>query len=422
MTAVNSKTAPTSSSQCPFAAGRPPSMMYRDDMFPAVAEARRVQPVFYSEEIGHWVVTRYADVLAVLQDTNRFSARNAAVPVSQIHPDARSILDGGGFSPEITVASLDKPRHTRLRNAFNPQLNHAVARKLEEDVRRIVAADIAKLEGRQRVDLLSSFTYELPARVIFLLLGIPEEEVPIVKELAVGRFQIDFAPSTREQQIAAAKNLLGLWNYTVRLVQERLRRPGDDFISGLLAHRNGDDSILTINEINTIGYGLVFAGHETTTNQLTNTIRELLTARRNWDAVCADPSIAANAVEEGLRYCGTVIGWRRTAKEEVELGGAIVPKDAPILLSLAGANRDPEVFADPERFDVHRKNARRHLTLGAGIHFCLGAPLTRLEMKLALEALALRYPNMCLVDGEAVPHYDTFIMRAPERLMVDLNG
>ena len=397
-------------------------MMYRDDMFEAIAVARQTQPVFYSEETGHWVVTRYQDVLSILQDTKRFSARNAAVPLSPLHADARAILDDGRFSPETTVASIDPPRHARLRTAFNPQLNPAVARKLEANIRQIVAGDIAKLEGRQRVDLLADFTYELPARVIFLLLGIPEEEVPIVKELAVGRFQIDFAPSTREQQVTASRNLLGLWQYTVDMVQKRMRRPGTDFISGLLALRNGDDSVLTINEINTIGYGLVFAGHETTTNQLTNTIREMLIARENWDAVCADPSLVPNAIEEGLRYCGTVIGWRRTAKEDVELGGVTIPKDAPILMSLAAANRDPQMFPDPERFDISRKNARRHLTLGAGIHFCLGAPLTRLEMKISLEALVQRYPHMRLAPGEPVPHYETFIMRSPERLMVDLNG
>jgi cytochrome P450 len=408
--------------QCPFRSGKPPSMTYDDDMFAGIAEARRVQPVFYSPETGHWIVTRYADVVSTFMDSDRFSARNAAVPVSPVHPEARAILDAGGFSPEPTISNTDAPKHTRLRNAFSPQLNPGVARRLDAAIRDIVAADLAKLEGRQQIDLLADFAYELPARVMFLLLGIPEEEVPLVKQLAVGRFQIDFAPSTRDQQVAAAGNLLGLWQYTVELVSKRQREPGDDFISGLLALRNGDDSILTINEINTIGYGIVFAGHETTTNQLTNTIREMLLARENWEAVCADPSLVANAVEEGLRFCGSVIGWRRTATEDVEMGGTVIPEGAPILLSLASANRDPEVFEDPERFDVRRKNARRHMTLGAGIHFCLGAPLTRLEMKIALEMLVQRFPNLSLVPGETVEHYDTFIMRAPDKLMVNLNG
>jgi cytochrome P450 len=408
--------------QCPFSSGAPPSMTYRDDMFAGIAEARRVQPVFFSPETGYWIVTRYADVVSIFMDSKRFSARNAAVPVSPVHPDARAILDAGGFSPEPTISNIDAPQHTRLRNAFSPQLNPGVARKLEDSIRRIVEADLAKLKGRQRIDLLADFAYELPARVMFLLLGIPDEEVPLVKELAVGRFQIDFAPSTREQQVVAAGNLLGLWQYTVELVQKRVRDPGDDFISGLLALRNGDDSVLTINEINTIAYGVVFAGHETTTNQMTNTIREMLLARENWEALCADPSLVANAVEEGLRFCGSVIGWRRVALEDVEIGGAVIPEGAPVLLSLAGANRDPEVFEDPERFDVRRKNARRHMTLGAGIHFCLGAPVTRLEMKIALEMLVQRFPNLRLVPGETVEHYETFIMRAPDKLIVDLNG
>jgi cytochrome P450 len=343
------------------------------------------------------------------------------VPLTPLHADARAILDAGGFTPEATVASIDPPRHTRLRMAFNPQLNPSVVRTLESEIRRIVAGDIAKLEGKQRIDLLADFTYELPARVIFLLLGIPEADVPKVKQLAMGRLQIDFAPSTREQQIWGAENVAGLWRYTCDLVQDRIRNPGQDFTSGLLALRNGDDSVLTINEINTITYGLVFAGHETTTNQLTNAIREMLIARENWEAICADPSLIPNAIEEGLRYAGSVIGWRRTATEDVELGGVTIPAGAPLLLSFLSANRDPEVFEDPERFDVRRKNARRHLTLGAGIHFCLGASLTRLEMKLSLEALTQRYPNMRLAPGEPVEHFNTFIMRAPERLMVDLN-
>ena len=406
---------------CPFPHGATPNMAYRDDMFPALAEARANRPVFFDETIGLWVVTRHADVSRVLQDPTVFSARNAAVPLTPLHADARAILDAGGFTPESTVASIDPPRHTRLRTAFNPQLNPSVVRRLESDIRRIVAGDVAKLEGRNRIDLLADFTYELPARVIFLLLGIPEADVPKVKQLAMGRLQIDFAPSTREQQIWGATNLSGLWRYTCELVQDRIHNPGQDFTSGLLALRNGDDSVLTINEINTITYGLVFAGHETTTNQLTNAIREMLIARENWEAICADPSLIPNAIEEGLRHAGSVIGWRRTAMEDVELGGVTIPAGAPLLLSFLSANRDPEVFEDPERFDVRRTNARRHLTLGAGIHFCLGASLTRLEMKLSLEALTERYPNMRLAADEPVEHFNTFIMRAPERLMVDLN-
>jgi cytochrome P450 len=414
-------TSPQAAEGCPFPHGATPNMTYRDDMFAALAEARANRPVFYDETIGLWVVTRHADVSRVLQDPTVFSARNAAVPLTPLHADARTILDAGGFTPESTVASIDPPRHTRLRMAFNPQLNPTVVRTLEADIRRIVAGDIAKLDGRDRIDLLADFTYELPARVIFLLLGIPEADVPKVKQLAMGRLQIDFAPSTREQQIWGAENVAGLWRYTCDLVQDRIRHPGQDFTSGLLALRNGDDAVLTINEINTITYGLVFAGHETTTNQLTNAIREMLIAHENWEAICADPSLIPNAIEEGLRYAGSVIGWRRTAMEDVELGGVTIPAGAPVLLSLLSANRDPEVFEDPERFDVRRKNARRHLTLGAGIHFCLGASLTRLEMKLSLEALTSRYPNMRLAEGEPVEHFNTFIMRAPERLMVDLN-
>ena len=409
-----------SSGTCPVHGGATPSLIYHDALYDELGAMRRSQPVFFDAEFGYWVVTRYQDVRSILQDSRRFSAQNTTVPLKPMHPDAVKILQEGNFTSEKTFSSIDPPRHTRLRTAANPQLNPKVSAILEADVRRIVGEEVAKLEGQREIDLLSAFTYELPARVIFVLLGIPEADVPLVKRLATGRVQIDFSPSTREQQIAAAHNLVGLWGYTSALVQDRIKNPKSDFTSGLLRFRNGDDSILTINEITTITYGLIFAGHETTTNQLTNSIREMLHDRAAWKAICDDPGLIPNAIEEGFRLCGAVTAWRRVALEDVEIAGQVIPANANVLLSFAAANRDEEVFPNPDVYDVRRDNARRHLTLGNGIHFCLGASLTRLEMKIALEQLTARYPGMRLREDEECPHFHTFIFRAPERLLVDL--
>jgi cytochrome P450 len=393
---------------------------YRDELYAALAAARTKEPVFYCEEIGYWIVTRHADAMEILSDPDRFSARNTTERVTPMHEDALQILKEGNFAPEQTQSTIDPPKHTRIRAATTPLLNVRSVSLMEPQVRNLVLKALDKLNGKKQVDLHKEFNYELPAQVIFKVLGIPEDEIPLVKKLSQGRTRIDFSPATYDQQIEGAHLLVGLWNYTVELVRKRLENPGNDFISGLIKTRNGDDSILTINEINTITYGLVFAGHETTTNQLTNTFREILTKREIWEEMCRDPSVIPTAVEEGLRLYGAVIGWRRIAKQDVVLSGVTIPAGARVMMSFASANRDPEVFQDPDKFDLRRANSRKQLTLGNGIHHCLGAPLARLEMKIVFEEFTKRYPNMRILENDKPEHLHTFVFRASDTLMVEL--
>jgi len=407
---------------CPFhdrSGGFTP--FFSDDLYSALAAARRAQPVFYCEEIDHWVVAKYADILAILRDTETYSAQNATLRLEPLHEDALRILSDGGFAPDTPQGSMDPPRHKRIRDATNPLMTVKAVASLEGRIRDVVDAALDRLEGRNRIDLLKDFAYELPAHVLFQLLGVPAEDAQTVKSLASGRLQIDFSPATYEQQLKGAHNLVGLWRYSVDLVKDRLATPRDDFPSGLVRLRNGDDAVLTINEINTIVYGLFFAGHETTTNQLANTFRELLAERVNYDAICADPALIPNAVEEAFRLYGTVIGWRRRTRRDVVIRGVAIPVHSNLLLSFASANRDADVFPDPEVFDIRRPNARRHLTMGSGIHFCLGAPLARLEMKIVLELFTQRFPNARLVPNQSLKHFHTFVFRAPEALLVDLD-
>ena len=393
---------------------------FSPELHAAFEVQRRDDPVFWCEEIGYWVLTKHADVYAVLHDGERFSSENTTRPVSPMAPEALAILKEGGYAQTGSHSSLNGAVHKRIRGVTSQTLNLREFMKLDGHIRRLVNNAIDRLEGKDEVDLLHEVNYELPAQVVFKVLGIPDADIPSVKKWAGARSVIDFSPATHEQQLEGARNMAAFWQYCTELVADRQKHPGDDFTSRMLAIRDGDDAVMTIPEIITHTFGVAFAGHETTTNQLTNSFRSLLENRDQWELLCAEPGLAANTVEEGMRYAGAVIGWRRIALQDVEFRGVAIPKGAPIVLSFASANRDEDVFTDPHRFDIRRSNARKQLTFGNGVHFCLGAPLARLEMKIVFEEFSKRFPKMRLVEPDTARHMHTFVFRAPDALRVTL--
>ncbi len=406
---------------CPFqATNKDFKPYYTPELHAAFEVQRRQEPVFFSEEIGYWVLTKHNDIHAVLHDGVRYSSENTTRPVTPLRPESLAILKEAGYAPTGSHSTLYGDVHKRVRAVTSQTLNLREFIKLEGHIRRLVADALDRIDGRDDVDLLRDVTYELPAQVVFKLMGIPDSDVPNVKKWAGARSVIDFSPATPEEQLEGTRNVAAFWQYCKALVEDRMKNPRDDFTSSMLAIRNGDDSVISIPEIITHTLGVAFAGHETTTNQLTNTFRELLTHRDQWEALCAEPSLAANTVEEGMRYAGAVIGWRRVALQDVEIRGVTIPKGAPIMLSFASANRDEDVFPDPHRFDIRRSNARKQLTFGNGVHFCLGAPLARLEMKIVFEEFAKRFPKMRLVQPDTARHLHTFVFRAPDSLKVTL--
>ena len=191
------------------------------------------------------------------------------------------------------------------------------------------------------------------------------------------------------------------------------------FTSDLLLARDGDLSALTHQEVTQIVYELLFAGHETTTGLIGNAARRLLMERHAWEEICGNPALIPNAIEEVLRFDSSVIAWRRRTTQAVEIGGVSVPADANVLLLLGSANRDPAVFENPDHFDIHRRNAKEHLSLGYGAHYCLGAPLARLEALVVLEELSARLLSLRLVPGQTLRVQPNTTFRDPLSLLVE---
>jgi cytochrome P450 len=298
--------------------------------------------------------------------------------------------------------------------AFTPGRVHALEALAREFTGRF-------LNGRWssgRADLVRDVAWDLPALVIFRVLGIPDEDVPRVKAGADSRVLLMWGRSTKGDQVRLAQGMAAFWRYVETLVQMRAEQPRDDFTSDLLLARDGELPALNHHEVTQIVYELLTVG-QTTTGLISNTFYQLLTHRHAWEEICHDASLIANTIEEVLRFDSPVIAWRRQTTQAVRIGGVSVPVGARLLLLLGSANRDPAVFEDPERFEIYRQNAKKHLSFGQGMHYCLGAPLARLEVRVVVEELSAHLPGLRLVPGQTLRFQPNTALRAPRALVVE---
>ena len=392
---------------------------YLADPYPFFVKARTATPVFYSPDLDYWVVTRYHEIRQIFQTPKLFSAANALAPIQPVCPAAARELAEGNFRPVPTLTNTDPPAHTRARRLANVAFTPRRVAAMEPFVRALTVRFIEERLLSGRADLVRDFAWELPAQVIFRVLGVPNEDVARIKAGSESRLLFMFGRPTDEEQTRLTQGLAAFWRYAEELVARRTTEPRDDFTSDLILARDGDVPALSAQEVATIIFGLLLAGHETTTNLLGNAFQQLLRERHAWEEICRNPSLIPNAIEEVLRFDSSVIAWRRKATQAVEIGSVSVPAEANLLLLLGSANRDPAVFENPDCFDIHRQNAKEHLSFGHGPHFCLGAPLGRLEARVVLEELSARLPSLRVVPGQTLHYLPNVAFRGPLSLLVE---
>jgi cytochrome P450 len=294
---------------------------------------------------------------------------------------------------------MDPPDHTRVRKlvnkAFTPKRIAALRGHIEEIVRELADAALAK----GRFDLIHDIAEPLPAVVIAELLGVPPADHRQFREWSSALIAGIAAPSpaAREAGSAAARSLFG---YLANTIAARRREPRDDLISAMI-HAQEERDALTDAELLATSNLLLLAGHETTTNLIGNGTLALLRDRDQWRRLCADPGLLPSAVEELLRFDGPVQATVRVALEDVAIDGHTIPQGALVLVNLGAANHDPAVFDRPDQLDIAR-DPNPHVAFGFGTHFCLGAPLARLEAELAFATLTRRFPGLTLVHDEPV--------------------
>jgi cytochrome P450 len=218
--------------------------------------------------------------------------------------------------------------------------------------------------------------------------------------------------------VKAAEGMARFWSLAEQLVAARAAEPRDDFVSTLVHTPDVQGHTLTREQAATVVLNLLFAGHETTTGLLGNMFNRLLADRQAWRDIIVEPTLIPNAVDEILRLDSSVIAWRRRTTQATEIGGVSVPAGANLLLMLGAANRDPDVFADPDQLDIRRANAREHLSFGNGPHLCLGAPLARLQARVVLQEVSSRLPSLRHAKGVKLAFAPNVSFRGPLSLPV----
>lgn len=390
--------------------------------FPEFARLRVEDPVHWSSAMKAWIVTRYADVKQVALNNQQISA-DRLTPFFKTNAEyQRGSIDSLVRYLNHWMVFRDPPDHTRLRRLFNKAFTPTSVANLRPNIEDIVGHLIDGMEGKARrgesVDYIADFAYPLPASVIMDLLGVPRSDLKRVKvwsddiALFIGTAQVAGNKYLRAEEGARAMS-----GYFRELVETRTAEPRDDMISQLVLARDDRDALSTDEIIGTCIL-LLFAGHETTTNLIGNGFLYSMKHRGQWERLIAAPALAESAVEEFLRYDGPSGAVARVAAGDLEMAGKTIREGQRVFAFVNSANRDPEAFDDPERFDIGRTQ-NPHMTFGHGIHFCLGAPLARLEAQIAVVRLAERLPDVRLCSGTPEWH-DSLILRGVKALPIRL--
>ena len=375
---------------------------YFSQPFPLFADLRRNAPVFYSQVLGGWVVTRYSDVSEILHNHEDYSSKGRVLHlINQLDDDVREKLPLLQMHFATGLAHSDAPEHKRLRGLLAQAFTPRISENMRPVSSQIVSQLLDQLDGE--VELIADLFTPVPAIVVGKLLGSEESDIPNLIRWAHainglyekgGRISADKALHAEAMLEEMRIFVMRLTNARRELRDQGQLDPHSDILSGLVNAELSGDS-LTESELVSTAVTLFVAGHETTTHLLGNGFRALLATPGAFDEIKADADLIPQAVDEMARFDGSVPRSWRITKREMEIAGVKIPAGDLVLPILASANRDESIFEDPDCFDLHR-DARKHLAFGRGVHVCLGAPLARIEGQEIIKELVRRYPNISL--------------------------
>jgi cytochrome P450 len=372
-----------------------------DDPYPTYHRIRELGPVHHSETWGVWLVTGFNEASRTFRDWKHFSNERRGLSLLAhltdderrcVEPLGRFLALGGG------LISSDPPVHTRIRGLVSRAFTHRVVEGLRPKVQLMVDDLLDRVVDAGRMDVIRDIAVPLPATVIAEMLGVPHEDQAKFIEWSEAALAIDGTGKPTLSLVERAQyGYVSMATYFSDLVADRRRSPSrgsSDLLSVLIDAQESDQ--LSDGELVTTCVTILMGGFETTTSLITNTLDLLLARPDDRVAVQRDPAVMAAAIEESLRYESPIQIVPRRVSEPLEIEGNRLEPGELVFVMVGAANRDPRLFPDPDRFDIRRE--ARHVTFGVGIHFCIGAPLARMEAPVALETMLRRMPDITFVE------------------------
>ena len=389
------------------------------DPYPLYEQARRQEPVFYTERIvgqGVYVVTRYDDIMTILTRPEIFSSKDALHPLVEWDPQTFEVLSHG-YQPSAIHINSDGEAHTRFRAPLAKALSAARMHALVPLIRAHAQSLIDSFIEDHSTDIIARFAYPLPLEVILSLFHLPEEDMQRVKRWCDDWLALVSSPLGAEQQVTCAQSVVAFQHYMARLIETRRNHPqSNDLVSEMIQHVEPGQAVLSEAElIHSLG-GVLLAGHETSTNMIGNGLAFLLSHREHWVALCENPGRIPDYLEEVIRYDSPAQTFFRTTTRATRIGGVDVPAEALILVVFGSAHRDEQHFHDANHFSPNR--TEKNFVFGFGRHFCVGATLAKIEGKIAFELLTQRLPGLQLEANQDFKHVETLMFRGLAQLFV----
>jgi cytochrome P450 len=410
-------------SQCPVASLEdgynpfvPPQLI---DPFPVWAQAREEQPIFHSEVLNAWVVTRYEDIVNVLRNTEMFGQNSGRKMFAEACPEADLILAQLPPLSEVVSSAAEGATHTKLRRYLQDAFLPRRVATLEPRLRSLSNELIDTFEGRGYGDLYQDYAYAYPFLAICDLVGLPEEHHGQIQEWADAQAKLRYGNLAQDEQIDIARDLSDFYAFNRELIQHRRANPSDDLLSWIIQDSDANENPLSEEQLAYQVQVLLSSGHETSTSFMMLMMARVLQDRESWSSLVEDPTSTAAVVHEMLRMEGPVQSVWRRAKANAEIGGVKIPPGELISVIIGSANADEHTFAAPRDFQLGRENINRHVAFGRGIHSCVGAPFARLVSEIAIGSLAVRLPRLRLAADPGVVFEPSANMRKARQLYVE---
>lgn len=395
---------------------------YQNDPAACLRWSREDEPVFYSPKLGYWVVTRYADVRAIFRDNVTFSPSIALEKITPVSQEAQDVLKRYDYAMNRTLVNEDEPAHMERRRALMHSFTPEELVHHEPMVRRLTKEFVDRFIDRGEADLVDEMLWEIPLSVALHFLGVPEEDMDTLREYSIAHTVNTWGRPTREEQAHVAETVGKFWQFAGGVLEKMRKDPsGHGWMRYAIRRQKELPEVVTDSYLHSMMMAGIVAAHETTAHASANALLHLLTRRELWEELCANPALIPNAVEECLRFSGSVAAWRRVATVETEIDGVAIPKGAKLLIVSASANHDRRHFENPDEIDLYRDNTTDHLTFGYGSHQCMGKNLARMELRIFLEELTRRLPHVELVPGQEISYLPNTSFRGPEHLRVRWN-